>query len=618
MIVPLKRVALFCLQSAKEETLARLAELGLFHVVTNADAPESAPRTVAREDAGAVARGIAAVQAAAALKPVDFLTLSLRAGTARIRKDAPEVVQRANLLADLCAEASEEIDALEQTLGRYGNFGAFDPAQARALAASGIPVTLFTALPSAEMPAMETGFLEVLALTDDCVYGVAVGGELPEGLTRIPLPAESVEQTRAKLEKARAKKLTAVRDLRAMVADLPALRDAATAADEADAYALALEAMASAGPVCHIGGYLDARKEDTLLAEARKQGWGVALRDPEPEENPPTLLETPRPFRPVFALFRGLGILPAYSESDVSVPFFLFFTIFFAMLIGDAGYAAILLGITVFAHFKLKKKAGAEGLPEFARSALTLLYVFSSATLVYGLLSGTIFGMPSEWLPEAYAKSATVTWLGDMNNVMRMCFIIGTVHLTIARLWNAVDLFPDTKFIAELGWTGVVWSMYFIISSLVLAGAEQPSFTVPLMVVSILLIVLFMLHKDELKTDGISLGMLPLNIISSMGDIISYLRLYAVGLASVKVAQNFDTMAAGLGMPLLLKIPVMVLILLAGHAINFAMGGLSILVHAVRLNTLEFSGAKGVTWSGHEFKPFRARAPRISSARQQA
>ena len=112
--------------------------------------------------------------------------------------------------------------------------------------------------------------------------------------------------------------------------------------------------------------------------------------------------------------------------------------------------------------------------------------------------------------------------------------------------------------------------------------------------------------------------MLPLNIISSMGDIISYLRLYAVGLASVKVAQNFDTMAAGLGMPLLLKIPVMVLILLAGHAINFAMGGLSILVHAVRLNTLEFSGAKGVTWSGHEFKPFRARAPRISSARQQA
>ena len=573
MIVPLKRVALFCLESAKEETLARLAELGLFHVVTNADAPESAPRTVAREDAGAVARGIAAVQAAAALKPVDFLTLSLRAGTARIRKDAPEVVQRANLLADLCAEASEEIDALEQTLGRYGNFGAFDPAQARALAASGIPVTLFTALPSAEMPAMETGFLEVLALTDDCVYGVAVGGELPEGLTRIPLPAESVEQTRAKLEKAR---------------------------------------------VCHIGGYLDARKEDTLLAEARKQGWGVALRDPEPEENPPTLLETPRPFRPVFALFRGLGILPAYSESDVSVPFFLFFTIFFAMLIGDAGYAAILLGITVFAHFKLKKKAGAEGLPEFARSALTLLYVFSSATLVYGLLSGTIFGMPSEWLPEAYAKSATVTWLGDMNNVMRMCFIIGTVHLTIARLWNAVDLFPDTKFIAELGWTGVVWSMYFIISSLVLAGAEQPSFTVPLMVVSILLIVLFMLHKDELKTDGISLGMLPLNIISSMGDIISYLRLYAVGLASVKVAQNFDTMAAGLGMPLLLKIPVMVLILLAGHAINFAMGGLSILVHAVRLNTLEFSGAKGVTWSGHEFKPFRARAPRISSARQQA
>ena len=122
---------------------------------------------------------------------------------------------------------------------------------------------------------------------------------------------------------------------------------------------------------------------------------------------------------------------------------------------------------------------------------------------------------------------------------------------------------------------------------------------------STVLIACFMLDRSELKTNGIELGMLPLNIISGLGDIISYVRLYAVGLSSVMVAQNFDTMAAGLSLPLWAKSPCMVLILLLGHGLNLAMGALSILVHAVRLNTLEFSNHKGVTWSGYAYTPFR-------------
>ena len=121
---------------------------------------------------------------------------------------------------------------------------------------------------------------------------------------------------------------------------------------------------------------------------------------------------------------------------------------------------------------------------------------------------------------------------------------------------------------------------------------------------SILLIFLFMLHRDELKTEGINLAILPLNIISCLGDIISYVRLFAVGLASVKVAENFNSMALGMNLPLVVKIPVVVLILLAGHGLNLAMGALSILVHAVRLNTLEFSNHKGISWSGFAYSPF--------------
>lgn len=93
--------------------------------------------------------------------------------------------------------------------------------------------------------------------------------------------------------------------------------------------------------------------------------------------------------------------------------------------------------------------------------------------------------------------------------------------------------------------------------------------------------------------------------MSCLGDIISYVRLFAVGLASVMVAENFNQMAIDLSLPLAVKIPAVILILFLGHAMNFAMGALSILVHAVRLNTLEFSNHKGISWSGFAYEPFR-------------
>ena len=119
------------------------------------------------------------------------------------------------------------------------------------------------------------------------------------------------------------------------------------------------------------------------------------------------------------------------------------------------------------------------------------------------------------------------------------------------------------------------------------------------------------MKPSELKTRGAELGMLPLSIMSALGDIISYVRLFAVGLASVKVAENFNSMATGLvssenalWLNILMSI-AMVLILVVGHGLNLAMAGLSVLVHAVRLNTLEFSNHKGVSWAGYAFRPFR-------------
>jgi len=88
-------------------------------------------------------------------------------------------------------------------------------------------------------------------------------------------------------------------------------------------------------------------------------------------------------------------------------------------------------------------------------------------------------------------------------------------------------------------------------------------------------------------------------------DVISYIRLFAVGMASLQVAQSFNTMALGLELPLAARIPVVALILLLGHGLNIVLGALGILVHAVRLNTLEFSQHKGLEWAGSAYRPFR-------------
>ena len=98
--------------------------------------------------------------------------------------------------------------------------------------------------------------------------------------------------------------------------------------------------------------------------------------------------------------------------------------------------------------------------------------------------------------------------------------------------------------------------------------------------------------------------MVPLNVISNFGDVLSYLRLFALGIASVEVAGAFNTMAqtGGFGDPL--RGFGAALILLVGHTLNVGLCALSVLVHGIRLNALEFSMHLGLEWTGFEYRPF--------------
>lgn len=541
MIVKMLHLDLLCVASESNSTLEALRQLGAVHL--DLSSAQGSEVSLAKGDA------------ADAEKAVRFI-LKARA------KGENGAVQRS--VADVLAiqksleEKNDSLEDLNREIAKYEPYGDFDPELAKKLIERGIDLASVAELPEVLPPKrlseMKSDALNLkLAINDD-----------------IAKLAES--------------------DEKAIISLFPEL-------SERIAFAAAKELMLENGAISVISGWIPERNLNELKNAASNEGWGLLTREAIEGETPPTLVEPPKFFKPMKALFDGLGIAPAYTESDVSVPFMCYFSLFFAMLVGDGAYGSIFLLGTLAMRKKLP------------RSWFILLTVFSASTVVWGVLSNTWFGAQ---IP-ALASLPTVKWLADpsYHNMMLLCFTIGVSHLMLARLWNGVCRLPDSTAIAEFGWAGILLFMYLVTNSIVGIFSAIPQWGFYVFYASLASVFLFSVKPSELKTRGAELGMLPLNIMSALGDIISYVRLFAVGLASVKVAENFNSMATGLvagadeiWIKALMAI-AMVAILVIGHALNLAMAGLSILVHAVRLNTLEFSNHKGVSWSGVAYNPFK-------------
>ncbi|MBO7721131.1 MAG: hypothetical protein J6T01_01855 [Kiritimatiellae bacterium] len=562
MIVKMKHLDIVCIAAGREEALERLRSLGAVHL----DLGGAAGAGVAR------ARG----EIEAAERAVHMIR-SARAEYAKISgaKEKPETrMRKVGEVLELAADRAEllsAVEALDREIKEFDPYGDFDPALAKKLIDRGVD------------------------------FGEALPARLPE--MRLSAMRERRESLLNRANVAAAK--MACTDENAVLAKHPELR-------ERMEFEQARELMTERGAVCAVSGWLPAPEAESFKAAAREAGWGFLLREPADGETPPTLIEPPKPFMPMKALFRGLGIAPAYTESDVSVPFMCYFSLFFAMLVGDGGYGAIFLAATLALRRKLP------------RSWFVLLTVFSFSTIAWGFVSDTWFGahlflkaqetreLVPRW-PWAGALVGPALWLGDVSyhNMMLLCFTIGVSHLMLARVWNGVCRLPDSTAVAEFGWAGVLLFMYLVTNFIVGIFTGIPQWAYWVFGASLVCVFGFTVKPSQLKTRGAELGMLPLNIMSALGDIISYVRLFAVGLASVKVAENFNAMATGLvagadavWFKALMSV-AMVAVLVVGHGLNLAMAALSILVHAVRLNTLEFSNHKGVSWAGYAFRPFK-------------
>lgn len=184
------------------------------------------------------------------------------------------------------------------------------------------------------------------------------------------------------------------------------------------------------------------------------------------------------------------------------------------------------------------------------------------------------------------------------------CFFLGALHLSIAHTWQAALKYPSLTAFAEAGWICILWTAFFLARTLIL-GKEFPAPGIWLVSVGVILVIGFTNPQARIfRGLGEGLGTLLLNFMSNITDVISYIRLFAVGVATLAIAETTNTLASGFGVGAQ-AFMAGAFILLIGHALNIILGPMSVLVHGVRLNVLEFSGHAKVTWSGEAFDPFK-------------
>ena len=372
-----------------------------------------------------------------------------------------------------------------------------------------------------------------------------------------------------------------------------------------------------------ISGYVPTDNMEAFKAECAKNNWAVGYADPEDEDiEVPTKLKNNKLVSLIYPLTDFLGTVPGYHEYDISGWFLLFFSIFFGMIFGDGGYGLLLtfafLGIIIKNGITKKKNP----------PLLFLGIILGIATVIWGTVTCTWFGIPAANLPD-FLKTISVRPLSNAytdeltgfttdQNLQIFCFTLALLQLSIAHIKGMIANRKSLKFFGELGSLLQLIGMYYIVLNLVVSSEvfalDKIIYNIPIGYVEVGLIAfgfvlsfIFANYEGSVAKSILASvkGIIPviLGVVNVFSDIVSYIRLWAVGLAGAAISATVNSMAGPiLGHAILFAIGIILLVF--GHGLNMVLNLLSVLVHGVRLNTLEFSSHLGMSWSGIKYKPF--------------
>lgn len=346
-------------------------------------------------------------------------------------------------------------------------------------------------------------------------------------------------------------------------------------------------------------GFAPKEKADELQKNLDVQNILYLAENAVENDNPPIKLKNNK-FVSMFEVLTDMYGRPRYSEFDPTIWISIFFMLFFAFCMGDAGYGLILIMLGVLLKSKLQKLS-------------PLVVTLGVATTIIGLLFHTFFSTDMlNWqsLPVNIKKLMLPPQIAGYDGTMVLAIIIGVIHLCLAMIVKTYQSTKNLGFSNSLGVWG--WTLLIVgsvvVGALALIGVLNSEVTkliiIALGVLSALGIFLLNdLHRNPLLNIGAGLWNTYNTATGLLGDVLSYLRLYALGLAGAKLGEAFNAIATqalgngGAGWIFF------VLIVVVGHTLNLAMCALGAFVHPLRLNFLEFFKNSGYEGTGRKYNP---------------
>ncbi|UCE49519.1 MAG: hypothetical protein JSW47_05120 [Phycisphaerales bacterium] len=524
-----------------------------------------------------------------------------------------EAAREAISIHKTIADEKDRLNTLYRTADQLEMWGNTELKQLEELRSAGIEVKFYS-VAQKDLLGLEAECIETVAELPGQEAVIAVidrSGKFqaPEGAKEIPWPTAD----RPTVRKEAAEVDATLKRHNARLAELANLTEAIHHLQkeyqtEAD-FCVVQNSGLSGEALFALQGWVPSSKAESLSDDLGKRDISAAVQvlAPDEDEQPPTLIEYPRWVRPIKALFDMLGTLPGYEEYDLSPFFMIALPLFAAMLIGDAGYGAILAGAGFAFYSKIVRAAG--------KPSAHLLIIFGLATMLWGILTANYFGVTPQTLIDAgrdgtasAMKALAPLWRSDGEEaralIMKISLIVGCAHLIIAHLHTAIKLFPNVRAYAEIAWSVILADMLILIWYLMFIGADK----IPAAVGLVLLVGFISVSwctkpvSNPVRRFFVGLASSILPLLGTFSDIMSYIRLFAVGLASYYIAAAFNGLGAQVagsatwigGAP----------IVLFGHALNIGLAAIAIFAHGVRLNMLEFSNNVGVKWAGYAYRPF--------------
>ncbi|MDR0408845.1 MAG: V-type ATP synthase subunit I [Spirochaetaceae bacterium] len=630
----MKKVTIVGLDKFREENLTKLRELGVMHLrkkdVQSESLTEYLEKKVMLENVIGILRSFAPKKRGGFPLPVFDASV--------------DIVQHVLDISAQRKAAQEQIYADTREISRIEKWDDFDPTAFKSLADYGVSFSLYE-VPLKAYSELKEQKVIVLGRDKSSVY---CASETPlEGLTPFQLPEHSLSGLRTRIQE-QGKLIGGIeKQLSEISFQIPLVErelQELSGSIEFEAAKVGMDSLPDCPdkmPVSYITGFVPAPDIGLIKRAAADNGWAFYAADPAAGEAPPTLVKSNPLVRVIQPLFSFLGTVPGYREYDISPSYLLFFSIFVAMIFGDAAYGCLIFIVSIIAGLSFVKKSGK--VPD----AVKLFAWLGFCTIVWGALNGSWFAMPYESLPPflqalvlprfnsnvaldvfpgimgklfkipAEQPNNTAYW-----NIQFLCFSIAIIQLVYAHIKNIKKLLPSLVALAQLGWLVMMIGLYFLVLSMLLK-VELPGFALYFIGIGLGAYFIFAEQNggnpfmNVLKSFS---NFLPtfLNAVGSFADIISYIRLFAVGLAGSAIAQSFNSMSAlgtllGGGVEasfveMVLKFLAAILILVFGHGLNIVMNMLSVIVHGVRLNLLEYAGNHlSMEWSGYSYKPFAVR-----------